>query len=58
MPNLFEIIDFFKEKKFALWAKIGIFLKILNFDLCQFAEPLNPTLHGVIEYGPWAFQEY
>jgi hypothetical protein len=32
-------------------------LKILNFDFCQFAEPLNPTLHGVIEYGPWAFQE-
>jgi hypothetical protein len=29
---------------FALWAKIGIFLKILNFDFCQFAQPLNPTL--------------
>jgi hypothetical protein len=43
---------------FALWAKIGIFLKIKNFDFCQFAEPLNPTLHGVIIYGPWPFQEY
>jgi hypothetical protein len=33
-------------------------LKILNFEFFQFAVQLNPTLHGVIEYGPWAFQEY
>jgi hypothetical protein len=40
------------------WNFLGIFLKILNFDFCQFPEPLNSGLHGVIEYGPWAFQEY
>jgi hypothetical protein len=43
---------------FALWAKIGIFLKILNFDFCKSTKPLIATLHGVIIYGPWAFQEY
>jgi hypothetical protein len=48
------VIEGNQEK--VLMAKIGIFLKILNFDFYQFAEPLNPTLHGVIEYGPWAFQ--
>jgi hypothetical protein len=37
---------------FALWAKIGIFLKILNFDYCKFTKPLIPTLYGVIIYGP------
>jgi hypothetical protein len=43
---------------FAPWAKIGIFLKILNFDFFKSTKPLIPTLHGVIIYGPWAFQEY
>jgi hypothetical protein len=44
---------------FALWTKIGIFLKILNFDFFfKITKPLIPTLHGVIIYGPWAFQEY
>jgi hypothetical protein len=54
--KVFDILTF--GIFFALWAKIGIILKILNFDFCKFAEPLNPTLHGVIEYGLWAFQEY
>jgi hypothetical protein len=43
---------------FALWAKIVIFLKILNFDFCKSTKPLIPTLHAVINYGHWAFQEY
>jgi hypothetical protein len=54
--EVFGVLTF--EIFFALWAKIGIFLKIQNFDFYKSTKPLIPTLHGVIIYGPWAIQEY